>query len=64
MSTTTQIVISIVCELVALVCGIGLLKHKDADQIMQFTGLFTIIGVSLVILIEVGLAISWAVNPQ
>lgn len=63
MSATTQIIIGIVCELVALVCGIVLFKHKDADAVMRFAGLYTIIGVSVAIIIEIGLAISYAVNP-
>ena len=62
MSVISQGIITIAAEIIVLLCGIRLFKHKDADTVMQFCGLFCIIGISFVIFIEIGLSISYAVN--
>ena len=63
MSAVTQGIIIAVGEIMALFYGIVQIKRKDADAVTQFCGLYVIIAVSLVVLIEIGLAISYAVNP-
>lgn len=63
MSAVTQGIIIAVAEIMALCYGIVQIKRKDADTVTQFCGLYVIILVSLVVLVEIGLAISYAVNP-
>lgn len=63
MSAVTQGIIIAVGEIMALFYGIVQIKRKDADAVTQFCGLYVIILVSLVVLVEIGLAISYAVNP-
>lgn len=64
MSVIEQGILIIAAEIIVLLCGILLFKHKDADTVIQFCGLFCIIGISFVIFIEIGLSISYlfAVN--
>ena len=63
MSFATQIIISIVLEIIALACSVTLVTHKDADAIMRSCGLCGTIGISIVFVVEIGLAIAYAVNP-
>ena len=62
MSAVTQGIIVAVGEILVLFFGFYQLKRKDGDGVTQFCGLYVIIAMSLVILIEIGLAISWIVN--
>lgn len=63
MSVLVQIITTFALELLAVWCCVGLLTHKDADGVMRSCGLFGIIGISLVIIVEIGLSIAYAVNP-
>lgn len=63
MSAVTQGIIIAVAEIMALLYGIVQIKRKDADAVTRFCGLYVIIAVSLVVLVEIGLTISYAVNP-
>ena len=61
MSVVTQGIIIVVLEILVLFFGFYQLKRKDGDGVTQFCGLYVIIAMSLVILIEVGLTLSWIV---
>lgn len=62
MSILVQTIITFALELLVLLCCVGLLTHKDADGVMRSCGLFGIIGISLVIVAEIGVTIAWAAN--
>ena len=64
MSVIEQGILIIAAEIIVLLCGILLFKNKEEDIVIQFCGLFCIVGVSFVIFIEIGLSISYlfAVN--
>lgn len=57
MSIIAQTIVGFILELIALLGCVFLFVHKDADDMARFSGLFGIIGISLVILIEVGLTV-------
>lgn len=61
MSVITQGIIIVILEILVLFFGFYQLKRKDGDGVAQFCGLYVIIAMSLVILIEIGLTISWIV---
>lgn len=62
MSVVTQGIIIAVLEILVLFYGIYQLKRKDGDGVTQFCGLYLIIAMSMVVLVEIGLAIAWIVN--